>query len=148
MRKMAFALLLTVVIAGGSDALRADNAAEVTAINASSNALDDAFERQDAGKIRSLMTPDHLAVTSYYSKPMDFDEVMATLGDLRMDQTITSKVVVTLLGRDAAIRTFIVDMKGTYKDKPLAPRMFITETLVKRDGKWLERQYQATPLPK
>ena len=55
-------------------------------------------------------------------------------------------VTVTLLGPDAAIRTFIADMKGSYKGKPFAPRVFVTETLVRRDGKWLERQYQTTPL--
>ena len=147
MRMTVALLLLTIGIAGGADGLRADNAAEVDAINASSQALDDAFERQDAEMIRSLMTPDHLAITSYYPKPMDFDEVMANLGDLQMDQTISSEVVVTLLGPDAAIRTFIADMKGSYKGRPLAPRMFVTETLVKCDGKWLERQYQTTPLP-
>ena len=147
MRRVGLWLLLAIGLVVGADALRADNATEVAAINAASKALDDAFEAQDAEKIRSLMTPDHLAITSYFDKPMSFDEVLAALDDLKMDQTITSGVVVTLLGPDAAIRTFIADMKGTYKGKPLAPRMFITETLVKRDDKWLERQYQTTPLP-
>ena len=62
----------------------ADDAAEIAAINASSKALDDAFERQDAEKIRSLMTPDHVAITSYYGAPMHFEEVMKTLPDLKM----------------------------------------------------------------
>ena len=146
MQKTAVLICLIVGLAMATAAARADDAKTIAAINATSAALDDAFERQDAEKIRSLMTPDHLAITSYYGAPMGFDEVMKTLPDLKMDQTITSDVTVTLLGPDAALRSFIVDMKGSYKGKPLAPRMFVTETLVRRHGKWLERQYQTTPL--
>jgi uncharacterized protein (TIGR02246 family) len=146
MRRTALPLFLIVGLALASPTALADDAATIAAINASSAAIDDAFERQDEAKIRSLMTSDHLAITSYYGAPMGFDEVMKTLPELKMDQTITSDVTVTLLGPDAALRTFIADMKGSYKGKPLASRMFVTETLVKRDGKWLERQYQTTPL--
>jgi len=146
MRHIALPLCFVMGLAVTPPAALSDDAATIAAINASSTALDDAFERQDAEKIRSLMTPDHLAITSYYGAPMGFDEQMKTLPDIEMDQTIKSDVTVTLLGPDAALRSFIVDMKGSYKGKPLPSRMFITETLVRRDGKWLERQYQTTPL--
>ena len=146
MRKTAILLSLIVGLVVAAAGARADDAATIAAINASSAALDDAFERQDEAKIRSLMTSNHLAITSYYGAPMGFAEVMKTLPELKMDQTITSDVTVTLLGPDAALRTFIADIKGSYKGKPFAPRVFVTETLVRRDGKWLERQYQTTPL--
>lgn len=53
---------------------------------------------------------------------------------------------VTLLGPDAALRTFVADLKGSFKGKPLPARAFVNETLVKRDGKWIERFFQITTL--
>jgi len=55
-------------------------------------------------------------------------------------------VNVTLLGPDAALRTFVADLKGSFKGKPLPARAFVNETLVKRDGKWIERFFQITTL--
>jgi hypothetical protein len=45
-----------------------------------------------------------------------------------------------------ALRTFSAELKGTFQGKPLPPRVFATELLVKRDGKWVERFYQVTTL--
>ena len=146
MQKTAVLLSLIIGLAVAAPSARADDAETIAAINASSAALDDAFERQDAAKIKSLMTPDHLAVTSYLGGPVSVSEQLQTLGELKFSQTVVSKVDVTLLGPDAAIRTFIADIKGSYKGKPFPPRVFVTETLVRRDGKWLERLYQTTPL--
>jgi hypothetical protein len=53
---------------------------------------------------------------------------------------------VALLAADVALRTFIANLTGTFKGKPLSARVFVNETLVKRDGKWVERFYQATTL--
>jgi ketosteroid isomerase-like protein len=146
MRKTHLLLSLIVGLVVAAAGARADDAATIAAINASSAALDDAFERQDEAKIRSLMTPDHVAVTAYYGKPVGVAEEMQMLSELKFSQTIVSKVGVTLLGSDAAIRTFIADIKGSFKGKPFAPLVFVTATLVRRDGQWLERQYQTTPL--
>jgi hypothetical protein len=55
-------------------------------------------------------------------------------------------VQVSLLGADAAMRTFTADLKGSFKGKSLPARVFATEILVKRDGKWIERFYQVTTL--
>jgi hypothetical protein len=53
---------------------------------------------------------------------------------------------VSLLGADAAMQTFTADLKGSFKGQPLPARVFATEILVKRDGKWIERFYQVTTL--
>jgi hypothetical protein len=55
-------------------------------------------------------------------------------------------VQVSLLGNDAALRTFTADLKGSFKDKPLPAKVFATEVLVKHDGRWIERFYQVTTL--
>ena len=52
----------------------------------------------------------------------------------------------TLLGPDVALRTSIFTLKGSYKGKPLPEKVFATEVMVKRNGKWLERLFQATAL--
>jgi hypothetical protein len=47
---------------------------------------------------------------------------------------------------DAALRTFTADLKGSFKGKPLPAKVFATEILVRRNGKWIERFYQVTTL--
>jgi uncharacterized protein (TIGR02246 family) len=120
--------------------------ATIEAIDNAAAELDRAFETGDAETIKSLMTPDHVAVTPYYGAPQTVAEQIASLGDLEYAQTDAGEPAVTLLGPDVAIRTGIAELKGSYKGKPLPPRVFATEIMVKRDGKWLERLYQATAL--
>ena len=51
-----------------------------------------------------------------------------------------------LLAPDVALRTFTAELKGTFQGKKLPSRVFATELLVKRDGKWVECLYQVTSL--
>ena len=138
-----FCLMLLAMTAACS---QPGDVATIEAIDNAAAELDDAFETGDAETIRLLMTPDHIAVTPYYGAPQTVAEQIASLGDLVYAQTDAGEPTVTLLGPDAAIRTGIVDLKGSYRGKPLPARLFATEIMVKRDGKWLERFYQATAL--
>jgi hypothetical protein len=126
--------------------MRADDATTIAAINASSNALDAAFTKKDVATIRALMTPDHITVTPYYDGPQTVQDQLDSLGTYDWSQTIVGDVDVALLGPGVAMRTFTADLKGTFQGKPLPPRVFNTEILVKRDGKWVERFYQVTTL--
>ena len=143
MRSLAMFSLVILTIAVASKALAGD-AETIEAINASSNALDKAFEQKAA--IKALMTPDHISVTPYYDGPQTTDDQIASLPELKWDQRIVSNVKVSLLGDDAALRIFTADLKGSFKGKPLPAKVFATEILVKRDGKWIERFYQVTTL--
>ncbi len=145
MRSLALFFLIGLTIAVASKALAGD-AETIEAINASSNALDKAFEQNDKAAIKALMTPDHISVTPYYDGPQTTDEQIATLPELKWDQRIVGNVKVSLLGDDAAMRTFTADLKGTFKGEPLPAKVFATEILVKHDGKWIERFYQVTTL--
>ncbi len=145
MRSLALFFLIVLTIAVASKALAGD-AETIEAINASSNALDKAFEQNDKAAIKALMTPDHISVTPYYDGPQTTDEQIATLPELKWDQRIVGNVKVSLLGDDAAMRTFTADLKGTFKGEPLPAKVFATEILVKHDGKWIERFYQVTTL--
>jgi ketosteroid isomerase-like protein len=125
---------------------RADDAATVAAINASSNALDAAFAARDTAAIRSLMTPDHISVTPYYDGLQTVGDQIASLGDLDYGQTIVDGPHVVLLSADVALRTFTADLKGSFRGTPLPARAFVNETLIQRDGKWIERFFQITGL--
>ena len=138
-----FCLMLLAMTAACS---QPDNIATIEAIDNAAAKLDEAFETGDAETIRSLMTPDHIAVTLYYGAPQTVAEQIASLDDFEYAQTDVGEPTVTLLGPETAIRTGIVELKGSYKGQPLPARVFATEIMVKRDGKWLERVYQATAL--
>ena len=123
-------------------------AGEVQTIEAIDNAagrLDEAFEAQDAEAIKALTTPD-MAVTHYYDEPTSVAQQIASLPDLKYQQTNLSEPAITLLGSEAAMRRFTAKLEGTYKGKPLTGTVYVTQIMVMGDGKWLERFYQVTQL--
>ena len=124
-------------------------AGEVQTIEAIDNAagmLDEAFEARDAEAIKALTTPDHMAVTHYYDEPTTVAQQIASLPDLKYQQTNLSEPTITLLGSEAAMRRFTAKLEGSYKGKPLTGTVYVTQIMVMRDGKWLERFYQVTEL--
>jgi uncharacterized protein (TIGR02246 family) len=143
MRILVMAISLA-ILPLGSGLVRADDAGTIAAVNAAAEALDKAFEQQDAKAIAALMTPDHVAVTPYYDGPQSTAEQIASLPDLKYEQETLDEPKVTLLGPDAAIRTFSAELKGTYKGRPLPSPAFVTVLMVRQDGKWLEKFYQVT----
>ncbi|MGH6737117.1 MAG: nuclear transport factor 2 family protein [Methyloceanibacter sp.] len=146
MRKVATALSLVALLFLGSIDSQAGDAKTIAAINASSNALDAAFGERDVETIKALMTEDHITVTPYYDGPQNVDDQLESLAELDYGQTIIGEPSVTLLAPDVALRTFIAELKGSFKGKPLPARAFVNETLIKRDGKWIERLFQITTL--
>ncbi len=145
MRKTV-AVFCLIILAVTTACSQPGDVATIEAIDNAAAKLDEAFETGDAETIKSLMTPDHIAVSPYYGAPQTVAEQIASLGDFEYAQTDVGEPTVTLLGSDVAIRTGIVDLKGSYQGKPLPARVFATEIMVKREGKWLERVYQATAL--
>lgn len=145
MKRLAILLSLVVVSASVAPVL-AEDAETIAAINASSNALDDAFGARDVEAIKALMTADHISVTPYYDGVQTVDDQIASLGELDYGQTFITEPTVVLLSPDVALRTFTADLKGTFMGEPLPTRVFVNETLVKRDGKWIERFFQVTAM--
>jgi Domain of unknown function (DUF4440) len=133
------------VLAGGMPASAQDgDVATIEAVDNAAAELDEAFESQDAKTVKALTMPNHMAVTHYYDKPESIAEQIASLPELKYQQTNLTEPTVTLLASDVAMRTLTAKLDGTYKSKSLTARVFITSILVKRDGKWLERFYQVT----
>ncbi len=50
----------------------------------------------------------------------------------------------TPLGRDVALVTFENSYRGTFHDKPMPSRVFVSEVWVKVDSKWLQKLCQET----
>jgi ketosteroid isomerase-like protein len=146
MRNLAIAMSLAVFAAMPSFQAEAGDAETIAAVNQAANALDKAFERQDAKAIYDLTTPDHVAVTPYYGDPQSVEEQIKSLPVLKYMQTNLDEPEVTLLGSDVAMRTFSAELKGTFEGKPIPSPVFITSIMVNRDGKWLEQFYQVTQL--
>ena len=106
-------LVLVLCLAAGLPQARAGEAETIAAVNAAAAALDDAFERQSADEISRMMTADHIAVSSYYGAPQTVAEQIASLPELKYEQTIVGAVKVDVLGPDAAMRTFTARLDGT-----------------------------------
>lgn len=146
MRKLAALITAVVCLAAGASTIRADDAATTGAVKAAFNAVDAAFKRQDAEAVKSMITADHLAITPYYDGPKTAAESLQALSHLKLNEIRVSKMSVSLLGPDAAMITFVADMDGTFLGIPVPSRGFVTSIMVRRDGRWLERQYQVTKL--
>jgi len=140
-----FCLLLLAAPAGLARAQSAD-AETITAVNAASGALHEAFIVKDAESIKALLMPDHIAVTPYYDGPQTVDEIIASLSDVDYTETVVVEPTVVLLAPDVALRTFVAEWKGSFKDKPMPAKVFVSETMVNRNGEWLERFYQVTAM--
>jgi len=145
MRKLltAFSFLIFASVAACA---QSDDVATIEAVDDAAGRLSEAFQAQDAAAVKALMTPDHVAVTPYYRTPQTVDQQIASLPDLKYEQTALSEPKVVLLGPDVALRTLTAKLDGTYQSRPLSGNVFITSVLVKEDGKWLERFYQVTHL--
>ncbi|MEM7193045.1 MAG: nuclear transport factor 2 family protein [Pseudomonadota bacterium] len=140
-----FAVVLA-VIALSLPARADDNLAAMEAIDNIVSQLDEAFETGDADTIKKYMTPDHVSVTPMAAGPQSFEDLIATLPDLKMKQTNLSEPTVVFLGPETAMRTVTAKLEGAFKGKAFDTKVFATAILVKKDGKWLERFYQATSL--
>ena len=146
MRTIAAVFSLMILVAAGLCQAAASEAETIDAINKAAAALDAAFAQKDVEAIKGMMTPDHVSVTPYYDGPQSVADQVASLPELDFGQAIQGKVTVTLLGPDAAMRTFTAALNGSFKGKPLPALVFATEILVKRDGMWVEQFYQVTTL--
>jgi ketosteroid isomerase-like protein len=138
--------LLTTLTACDQARKESDDVAAIEAIDDAVGELDEAFESQDAATIKGLMTSDHIAVTHYYPAPLSVDEQIASLPDLKYDQTTLTQPTVTQLSPDIAMRTLTAKLDGSYKGNPISGEVFITSIMTKQGGKWLEQFYQVTSL--
>lgn len=120
--------------------------ADVEAIDNVVGQLDEAFAKQDADTLKTLMTEDHVGILPNRRGPESVEQMIAGLPKTKIKQTDLSEPTVVFLGLDSAMRTLTAKFEGTYEGKPLDSKVFITSIMTKTDGKWRERFYQVTSL--
>lgn len=132
------AALLLIFVAASSDA--ADPAKEV---ESAMEMLNDAFAKRDVAKVRSLMAPNHLAITPFAGK-QQLDDQLRTLTDLKYDKYSAGPMSATTVSDTCVVLTYALTVQGTYEGRPLPSNCLVAAVWVKNDGKWQELQYQET----
>lgn len=140
--KLINCLLALLVLLHTSTAQAADPVKEV---ESALDALNAAFTAQDAAKIRALMTPDHLAITTYGGK-QTVEEQLQNLAELKYDEYSAGPMSARVISENCVIINYALGTKGTYQGKPLPARCLVTSVWVKNDGNWQEMNYQETAL--
>lgn len=140
----AFSFVILAAIAGCTPS--GGNVADIEAIDDAVGELNEAFQTRDAAAIKALMTEDHVTVTPYYGTPQAVSDQIASLADLKYEQTNLTEPTVVLLGPDAAIWTVTAKLDVTFEGKSLSGKMFLTSVMVKQNGHWLEQLFQVTGL--
>lgn len=146
MRFLSTILLLGAVAMPSTHPVLADDAALSTEIDAAIKALNDAYAGGDEATISSMVTPTHKGVSSY-SGVQTTAEQFTTLGELKGRYFDYSPVSVMELGPDALLVTYENSYEGTFADKPLPSRVFVSQIWLQEDGHWRQHLYQETPLP-
>ncbi|VTS04220.1 nuclear transport factor 2 family protein [Tuwongella immobilis] len=139
--------LVPVAIAQAPASAERPPASAASQVQSALDALNAAFERGDVKAVAARMTPEHLAITSYYPKPLPREEQIRSLADHQLSQYRTSELSLQPLSPDSMLVTFRVTMKGTYRGKPVPETSFASAIWVRRQGQWLEHFYQETPIP-
>jgi uncharacterized protein (TIGR02246 family) len=105
--------------------------------------LEDAFNQGDVEKIRSRMTTDHLAITSY-AQFSNLEELVQALPSYKITQRQLSNIDVRILSQDVAVASYRAVIEGTYKDQKLPRQVWVVAVWVKQNGQWREATYQET----
>ena len=118
MRKIAALLSLVIVLLAGMELAHAGDAATIDAVNVVAAALDTAFESQKAEDIERLTTPEHFAVTPYCAAPRSVEEHIASLPDLKYEQTVIGEVKVTRRAASGVPGTTVPPDEDTISSAP------------------------------
>lgn len=143
--KLLLAAMLGLFLSFGA---RADDAATIKEVEKAIQALNTAFTKQDTAAIKRLTTDDHVAITPYYDGVASRDEQLKSLADFKTTEYKSTQMKITLIAKDAALITYQLSQKGTYKGKELHPKNYASAVWVNRNGAWLEAFYQETALTK
>src|SRR5262249_38400031 len=118
MKSVMLTALAAAVLVIGLGAAKDDEGA-VKELRQAVRALNDAFAKSQPEAIKRLTTEEHVAITPYYGGLQTLAEQLKNLGDLKVPDYATGEVKVTLLTKDAALVTYPMSQKGTYKGKPV-----------------------------
>ena len=140
------ALVITAAFFQAATIAGADEAGELAALRAAMASLGQAFVAEDPAAIKSLMTPEHIAIGPTYEGPVSVDEQIAMFPRIALTEYNPAEPEIELLADDVAMSRFALSLDGTLDDQPLHTRAYVTEIWVKRDGQWFQHVYQETAL--
>ena len=112
-------------------------------------AIDDiaaAFAKQDFNEIKTFFAPDHLVVTTYTGVSPVSEYLPDAIENLDIRSAKVEDHQLVELGPGVYMRTYFVENDGTLHGKTLPRRVLATQIWVQRDGRWVQRLYQETPL--
>ncbi len=140
---MAFRTFLIPLVALG---LMGQRDAEVDkGVEMANTLLKAAFNTRDLEGIRKGTTSDHLSITTLYQLFSQADQ-LKTLSDVKFSSYEMKDLQVIPLTKEVVLLTFRADIKGTFRGSKMPSKVRVVETWVRRDGKWLQASYQATPV--
>jgi hypothetical protein len=125
-------LILSAGLLVGAGAANDDG--PVKEIQQAMQSLNDAFAKADAAMIRRLTTEEHVAITPYYGGPVVRGDQLKNLSDLKVPDYKAGDIKVTLVTKDAALVTYALTQKGTYKGKPVAAKNHVASRRVGQPG--------------
>ncbi|WP_108881489.1 DUF4440 domain-containing protein [Anderseniella sp. Alg231-50] len=105
-----------------------------------------AFARQNFDEIKTFFAPDHLVVTTYTGVSPVSEYLPDAIRNLDIRSARIEDHQLVKLGPGVYMRTYFVENQGTFRGKTLPERVLATQIWVLRDGKWVQRLYQETPL--
>lgn len=94
-----------------------------------------AWQKKDADKLKSIFAPDFL-----FTSPQGItgrDGWLAGLPHCSLDSYTMSNVQAHSLSADAATLHYLLHYVGNCDGKPIPPDTLLTDTFVRRHGKWL-----------
>ncbi len=107
--------------------------------------LQAAYNSRDVNVIQQGTTTDHLSITPLYQYFSQADQ-LKTLSDVKFSSYEMKGLQVISLTEEVVLLTFRADIKGTFRGSKMPSKVRVVETWVRRDGKWLQASYQATPV--
>jgi hypothetical protein len=103
----------------------------------------DAFRKKDADAFGKMVTPDYLEVTD--AGTMDKATSIAGMKDFDISDVTFADWKMLPVDKDAAIITYTVTLKGTYKGQAVPPGPYReASAYVNRNGEWVAIYYQET----
>jgi hypothetical protein len=103
----------------------------------------DAFRRRDVDGFKKLLAPDYIEVLDSGTK--NTDATIASMKDVDITDVTFADWKMTNIDKDAALITYTVKVKGTYKGSAMPEGPYHeAAAYVNRNGEWLAIYYQET----
>ena len=138
--------IFTSLIVAGHLMLAAADATEISdEVIAAKAKIQTAYQTNDVEAVRALSTTNLVVIVPRFQN-FTLEDQLKDTPDLKIKSYKMEHQRVTPLTDTVAQLTFHLEIKGSFKGKPLTSPVRVLETWVKQDGKWRQASYQETAL--